>query len=145
MSATEVTECIAALRAGQMTLDEVAARFRRRNWAATRRAAPVTYAEMARQQDVETDVPGSYDEVTAAYDRGELTSEEYRVLSDAVADAINARDRASGHGRWCGLRGAGGSSGSDGGPAGAAGGSSGSDGGPARAGSDWPEPAPDRP
>lgn len=98
MSQSELRELIAALRAGRMSVDEVAGRFRQRDWPAARRPAPTTYAEMARQQDVETDVPGSYDEVTAAYDRGELTSEEYRVLSEAAADAINARDRATGTG-----------------------------------------------
>jgi hypothetical protein len=91
MSTSEVTEWIAALRAGRLSLDEVAGRFRERNWPATRRPAPATPAEMARQQDVEPDVPGSYDEVTAAYDRGDLTSEEYRVLSEAVAAAMNAQ------------------------------------------------------
>jgi hypothetical protein len=96
MSGSEVTDYIAALRAGRMSLDEVAERFRQRDWPAARRPAPTTYAEMAQQQDVEPDVPGSYDEVTAAYDRGDLTSHEYRVLSDAVAEAINARTRAAG-------------------------------------------------
>lgn len=97
MNTTDVTELMAALRAGQLSLDEVAERFRRREWPATRRQPPATYAAMAGQQDVEADVPGSYDDVTAAYDRGELTSEEYRVLSDAVAVAINDRlSRASG-------------------------------------------------
>jgi hypothetical protein len=90
MSGSEVTECIAALRAGRLSLDEVAERFRHRDWPPARRPVPTTYAEMARQQDVEPDVPGSYDEVTAAYDRGDLTSEEYRVLSAAVAAALNA-------------------------------------------------------
>jgi len=45
---------------------------------------------MADQQDLEPDVPGSYDEVTAAYDRGELSAGQYDVLSQAVADSINA-------------------------------------------------------
>lgn len=90
MSGSDVTECIAALRGGWMSLDEVAERFRQRNWPAARRPTPTSYAEMAQQQDVEPDVPGSYDEVTAAYDRGDLTSHEYMVLSDAVAAAINA-------------------------------------------------------
>jgi hypothetical protein len=90
MSKSEVSECIAALRAGWMSLDEVAERFRQRDWSPARRPAPTTYAEVAQQQDVEPDVPGSYDEVTAAYDRGDLTSHEYWVLSDAVAAAINA-------------------------------------------------------
>jgi hypothetical protein len=93
----EVGELIAALRSGQLSLDEVAGRFRRRDWPVTRRQTPITYAGMAEQQDVEADVPGSYDDVTAAYDRGDLTSEEYRVLSDAVAAAINAA--ASGESR----------------------------------------------
>lgn len=93
MSVTEVAWLLAELRAGKVNIDEVAARFRRRDWPATRRQAPATYDEMAAQQDVDVDVPGSLDEVTAAYDRGELTSDEYRVLSDAVADAINAGSR----------------------------------------------------
>ena len=38
-------------------------------------------------------VPGSVDEIIAAYDRGELTREQYRVLAHAVAEAINAEDR----------------------------------------------------
>jgi hypothetical protein len=96
MNRPEVSECLAALRAGRMSLDEVADRFRRRDWPRARRPGPATYAEVAQQQDVEADVLGSYDEVTAAYDRGDLTSYEYRVLSCAVADAINARIRAAG-------------------------------------------------
>jgi hypothetical protein len=96
MSESEVTECIAALRAGWMSLGEVAERFRQRDWPPARRPAPTTYAEMAQQQDVEPDVPGSYDEVTAAYDRGDLSGHEYWVLSDAVAEAINTRSRVRG-------------------------------------------------
>jgi len=48
---------------------------------------------MAAQQDVDADVPGSFDEVVAAYDRGELTREQFRTLAHAVADAINATPR----------------------------------------------------
>ena len=90
VNATDVAWLIAELRAGRVSLGEVAERFRHRDWPATRRQAPATYDEMAAQQDVDVDVPGSLDEVTAAYDRGELTSDEYRVLCDAVADAISA-------------------------------------------------------
>jgi hypothetical protein len=93
MSTSEVAELIAALQAGRLTVDEVAGRFRRRQWVAARRPVPRDYAEMAAQQDVEADVPGSFDEVVAAYDRGELTREEYRRLAHAVADAINAAPR----------------------------------------------------
>jgi len=90
MSDSEVTELIAALRAGDLSLDEVADRFRRRHWPRTRRHAPTTPAEMAEQQDPEPDVPGSYDDLTAAYDRGELTREQYRTLVEAAAESIRA-------------------------------------------------------
>jgi hypothetical protein len=93
MSSTEVSELIAALRAGTLSLDEVAERFRQRVWPPSRPAAPRNYEEMAAQRDPGADVPGSYDDVTAAYDRGELTSDQYQVLSDAVAEAINAQAR----------------------------------------------------
>lgn len=94
MTRSKITEWIADLRAGRMSLYELASRFQRLDWIAARRPAPETPADMARQEDVEADVPGSFDEVTAAYDRGDLTSEEYRVLSAAVADAIDASIRA---------------------------------------------------
>jgi hypothetical protein len=95
VSATEVAGLIAGLRTGRLTIRDVAERFRHRAWPAAGRPSPATFAEMAAQQDVEIDVPGSLDEVTAAYDRGDLTSDEYRVLCDAVADAIDAARR-----RW---------------------------------------------
>ena len=91
MSTGEVTALIAAMRSGDLSLEEVADRFRQRTWPSSTRPTPTTYEEMAEQQDPGTDVPGSYDDVTAAYDRGEITSEQYQVLSDAVADAINAQ------------------------------------------------------
>lgn len=93
MSTTEVAEVLAALRAGRLSVDEVAERFRRRSWMVARRPVPRSYAEMAAQQDAEADVPGSFDEVVAAYDRGELTRDLYRTLAHAVADAIGAESR----------------------------------------------------
>jgi hypothetical protein len=36
-------------------------------------------------------VPGSYDDLTGAYDRGQLTAEQYDVLSGAVADSIRVK------------------------------------------------------
>ena len=88
--ATDVGDLLAALRAGSISLDEVADRFRARSWPRTRRATPLTALELADQQDPEPDVPGSVDELTGAYDRGEITREQYRVLAHAVADSINA-------------------------------------------------------
>jgi hypothetical protein len=88
----EVTELITALREGTLTLDEVAQRFRERTWPGRTNPLPSTYLELAAaaQQDPEPDIPGSFDEVTAAYDRGELTRAQYRALAEAVAESTNA-------------------------------------------------------
>jgi hypothetical protein len=95
MSASEITASIAALRSGAMSLDEVAARFRQRTWPRTRGPVARSYADMAdaAMTDPGANVPGSFDEVTAAYDRGEITREQYRTLAHAVADSINAAGR----------------------------------------------------
>ncbi len=46
----------------------------------------------AAQQDPEPYVPGSFDQVAAAYRRGELTRAQYRVLAEAVADSFRAEE-----------------------------------------------------
>ena len=95
MSSGEVNSLIAALRAGSMSLEEVAERFRKRIWPDTGAPEPQTYLELAAAAEVDPDpdIPGSFDEVSAAYDRGEITREQYRTLAHAVADAINAEAR----------------------------------------------------
>jgi hypothetical protein len=93
VSSTEVADLIADLRSGRMRLEEVAARFRQRTWPSTRRPRPASYAQMADQQDPEADLPGSFDDVTAVYDRGEITREQYRALAHAAAESINAMQR----------------------------------------------------
>jgi hypothetical protein len=94
MTGTEVTEMIAAFRDGSLSLDELAQRFRERSWPRTRKPEPASYLEMAAAalQDPEPDVPGSFDEVVAAYDRGELTRAQYRMLAEAVAESLRAED-----------------------------------------------------
>ena len=86
---SEVTDLITALRDGTMTLDQVAERFRQRPWPPRAAPPPATYLELATaaQQDPPPDVPGSFDEVTAAYDRGELTRAAYRQLAEAAAES----------------------------------------------------------
>jgi hypothetical protein len=98
MITTEVTELIAALRNGSMSLEEVAQRFREGTWPRPRRSAPTSYLEMAAAalEDPEPDVPGSFDEVTAAYDQGELTRAQYRVLAEAVAESLRAEEQGGG-------------------------------------------------
>ena len=90
MSSSEVTDLISALRTGQVTLAEVAECFRRRSWPRTRRPAPAASLEFAEQLDPEADVPDSYEDLTWAYDKGELTAQQYDTLSLAVAESIRA-------------------------------------------------------
>ncbi len=97
MSDTEVADLLEALRTGAMSLDEVATRFRCRLWPEERRPAPQSFRDLsiAAQQDPDPEVPGSFDEVVAAYDRGEITREQYRTLVEAAAESIRA-EHASG-------------------------------------------------
>jgi hypothetical protein len=94
MITTEVTELITALRDGSLTLEEVAQRFRERSWPRTRKPEPASYLEMAAaaQEDPDPYVPGSFDELAAAYRRSELTRAQYRMLAEAVAESLRAED-----------------------------------------------------
>jgi hypothetical protein len=89
---SEVTAMIAALRDGTLSLDEVAQRFRARSWPHRPTPAPTTYIELAEraQEDPEPDVPGSFDEVTAALYRGDITDGDYEVLAQAMAESKRA-------------------------------------------------------
>ncbi len=93
---SEVTDLITALRAGTVTLDQVARRFRQRSWPEPARPDPQTEVAMAvrAMEDPDPYVPGSFDDVLVAYDKGELTRQEYRVLAQAAADSMNAEARA---------------------------------------------------
>ena len=97
----EVTDLIAALRDGSMSLDQVAQQFRERSWPRRRKPVPATYLEMAAaaQEDPEPYVPGSFDDVLAAYDRGDLSRAQYRALAEAVAESLRAEDQREGDGR----------------------------------------------
>jgi hypothetical protein len=92
---SDVTDLIDQYKAGQLTLEELARRFRARRWPRDRRPEPATYTEMAARtlEDPEPYVPGSWDDVAAAFFRHDLSADEYRVLSDAVADSKRAGDR----------------------------------------------------
>jgi hypothetical protein len=90
----EVSGLIKALRDGTMTLDEVAQRFRERQWPRRRRPSPASYLEMAAraQEDPEPYDPNSFDDVTAAYHRGELSDSQYDTLAEAMAESKRAED-----------------------------------------------------
>jgi hypothetical protein len=91
---SNIATLIAALQSGTMSLDEVAQKFLEYSWPRTGRTDPQTYLEMAAnaQRDPEPDVPGSFDDVIAAYDRGELTRAQYRTLADAAAASMRDED-----------------------------------------------------
>jgi hypothetical protein len=92
---SEVSDMINALRNGTMTLDQVAQQFRERKWPRRRRKPPGSYLEMAAraQEDPEPYDPESFDDVTAAYHRGELSDSEYDTLTEAMAESKRAQDR----------------------------------------------------
>jgi hypothetical protein len=89
---SEVTDLIRAFREGSLSLEEVAQRFRERTWPPSKPPPPATYMDLAAAalRDPEPDIPGSFDDVVAAYDRGELTRSQYRVLAEAVAESIRS-------------------------------------------------------
>lgn len=92
----EVVELLDALNEGIMTVDEVAGRFRARTWPRRRRPSSESYLDAlaADLEDPDTYLPGSFDDVIAAYDQGKISREQLRILSDAVADAQRAEDSA---------------------------------------------------
>ena len=92
---SEVTQLIAALQNGALSLDQVALRFRERTWPRTRPPRGTTYLELAarEQEDPDPYVPGSFDDVAAAFHRGDLTRAQYRVLAEAAAESMRADSR----------------------------------------------------
>jgi len=90
----EVRSLLDALHEGTMSLDEVAQRFKDRKWPRRSEPRPTTYREAAAAElrDPDPYLPGSYDDVVAAYDLGRLTDEQYAVLAAAIADAQRSED-----------------------------------------------------
>lgn len=95
---TEVTELIDALKRGSISLSEVAQRFRERSWPSTRGPKPETYLERAAAAAADPDplVPGSFDEVAAAYHRGDISIDDYRTLAEAAAESMRDEDERNG-------------------------------------------------
>ena len=90
MSSSEVRDLIAAFRSGAISEDELADLFRQRAWVRARRLEPASITDEVEQIDPALPVPSSIDEVTAAFDRDELTRQQYRRLARAVAESIDA-------------------------------------------------------
>lgn len=93
---SEVTDLITSLQQGSLSLDEVAQRFRARSWPDPPRLKPRTAAEADARlmDDPDPYLPGSFDDVLLAFDKGELTQWQFEVLAHAAADAmeIDSRD-----------------------------------------------------
>jgi hypothetical protein len=91
---SEVTDLIARYQAGELSLDELAERFRTRQWPVTPSPPrPSSYLEMAAraQDDPGSDVPGSFDDVEAAFFRHALSVEEYELLRRAAVGTQSAQ------------------------------------------------------
>jgi hypothetical protein len=84
---SEVTDMIAAYGRGELTLDELAQRFRDRIWP-PRRLSPSALQEAYKREieDPEPIAEGSFDEVAGAYLQGEISAEEYDILARAAGD-----------------------------------------------------------
>jgi hypothetical protein len=95
---TEVTELIDGLKRGSISLSEVAQRFRERSWPSTRGPKPETYLERAAAAAADPDplVPGSFDEVAAAYHRGDISIDDYRTLAEAAAESMRDEEERNG-------------------------------------------------
>ena len=94
---SEITELIGSYKAGELNLEELAQRFRTRQWPVIKRSPPSSYLEMAAraQEDPRADIPNSFDDVTSAYAEGQLTREEYDLLSEAVREARRSEQERS--------------------------------------------------
>jgi hypothetical protein len=90
---SDVTDMIAAYRRGELTLDELAQRFRNRTWP-SRRLSPPTLEEAYKRelQDPEPIAEGSFDEVASAYLQGEISGQEYDILARAAGEATPSHD-----------------------------------------------------
>jgi hypothetical protein len=90
----EVVDLLEALHDGTLTLEDVAQRFRERRWPRRRPREHNSYTEMAAAElsDPEPYLPGSYDDVAAAYHAKKISRDQFRILSDAVAEAQHAED-----------------------------------------------------
>jgi hypothetical protein len=89
----EVLDLITALRDGTMTLDEVAERFRERSWPRRNIRKANSYLDLATaaERDPDPYLEGSFDDVAAAFHRGDLSDVQYEVLAQAMAESMRGQ------------------------------------------------------
>jgi hypothetical protein len=87
----EIVDLIEALRDGSLSLDQVANRFRERSWPRRGIGKSTSYLDLATraQQDPEPYIEGSFDDVAAAYHRGDISDNEYEALAQAMAESMH--------------------------------------------------------
>jgi hypothetical protein len=84
---SDVTDMIAAYGRGELTLDELAQRFRDRAWPPRRLSSSALQEAYKREtEDPEPIAEGSFDEVASAYLQREISIEEYDILARAVGE-----------------------------------------------------------
>jgi hypothetical protein len=90
----EVVDLIAGLRNGTITIEQLAQEFRERTWPRSAPEPASTYLELAQreQDDPSPYVQGSFDDVSAALHRGDLSQDEYKILAEAAAASMRAED-----------------------------------------------------
>jgi Zeta toxin len=82
----QVAALIAGYHAGHLPLDELARDFRSRRWASVPRAwAPGLEHARAAIDDLKPVIPGTFDDVAAAYDQDQISDADYTILARAAA------------------------------------------------------------
>lgn len=90
---SEVTDMLDAYRGGELTLDELAQRFRMRHWPSARPVPRTAREGWQRElEDPEPIIEGSFDEVVSAYHLGRLSGDEYEVLSRAASEPVTREE-----------------------------------------------------
>jgi hypothetical protein len=93
---SRVASAIDAYQSGEMTLADLAGRFRSLRWAAVARSwAPGLEDARAAIDDLEPLIPGTFDDVVLAYDQGRITDTDYAALAHAAAAARLAAGRTA--------------------------------------------------
>ena len=90
----EVLDLITSLRDGTMTLDEVAERFRKRSWPRRNIGKANSYLDLAAAAEGDPDpyLEGSFDDVAAAFHRGDLSDGQYEALAQAMAESMREQE-----------------------------------------------------
>jgi len=90
----EVAELLDALHAGTLTTEDVAERFKVRKWPRRRREIADDYAQVLAGETSDPDIyiPGSFDDVIAAYDQQKIDREQLRIFSEAAAESQRQED-----------------------------------------------------